>query len=52
MKQFKTLKEAEAFRQVCIKRGIWDAWVTAVYEGKRMLLDELILVNFYNKSVN
>jgi hypothetical protein len=52
LKQFKTLKEAEAFRQVCIKKGIKDAWVTAVYQNKRVLLSDLINVNFYGQTVN
>jgi hypothetical protein len=52
MKQFSTLRDAEAFRQQCIKKGISDAWITAIYKGKRMLLPELIAVNFYNRGVN
>ena len=50
MKEFKTLAEAEVFRQQVIKRGIKDALITAVYNGKRILLSELILVNFYNRK--
>lgn len=52
MKEFKTLKEAEVFRQQVIKKGTADAWITAWYNGKRMLLTELIPVNFYNSGVN
>ncbi len=52
MRTFKTLQDAEVFRQVVIGRGITDAWITAVYNGQRILLDELIKVNFYGKSVN
>ena len=52
LKEFKTLREAEAFRQVCIRKGITDAWITAVYKGKRMLLTELIAVNFFGKKLN
>jgi hypothetical protein len=52
MKTFKTLREAEQFRQTAIQRGITDAWVTAVYKGERRLLTDLIKVNFYNKTIN
>jgi hypothetical protein len=52
MKQFSTLRDAEAFRQQCIGRGIRDAWITAVYKGQRVLLTDLIKVNFYNRAVN
>ena len=49
---FVTMKEAEALRQKIIKSGQKDAWITPFYNGKRMLLEELIAVNFYGKSVN
>ncbi|MCC7301162.1 MAG: PD40 domain-containing protein [Bacteroidia bacterium] len=52
MKQFTNLKDAEKFRQIVIKRGITDAWITAVYKGERVLLTDLIKVNFYGKAVN
>lgn len=52
MKTFKTIKEAEAFRKVCIKRGITDAWITAVYKGERKTLEELIRNNFYGKAID
>lgn len=52
MKEFTNLKDAEKFRQVVIGRGIWDAWITAVYKGQRVLLTDLINVNFYGKNVN
>ena len=52
LREFKTLKEAEAFRQTVIKKGTKDAWITGMYKGKRMLLQELIAVNFYNNAVN
>lgn len=52
MKQFSTLHDAEAFRQQCIAKGIRDAWITGIYQNKRILLPELIKVNFYNKGVN
>ncbi len=49
---FTTMKEAEVLRQKIIKSGQKDAWITPFYNGKRMLLEELIAVNFYGKSVN
>ena len=49
---FVTMKEAEVLRQKIIKSGQKDAWITPFYNGKRMLLEELIAVNFYGKSVN
>lgn len=49
---FVTMKEAEELRQKIIKSGQKDAWITPFYNGKRMLLEELIAVNFYGKSVN
>ena len=47
-----TMSEAEVLRQKIIKSGQKDAWITPFYNGKRMLLEELIKVNFYGKSVN
>ncbi|MGQ0827368.1 MAG: hypothetical protein ACT4ON_03120 [Bacteroidota bacterium] len=52
MREYKTLREAEAFRQEVIRLGTTDAWVTAVYQGNRMLLQELIANNFFNRKVN
>lgn len=52
MREFKTIKDAEIFRQECIRLGTKDAWITAMYQGKRMLLQELIANNFFNKSIN
>jgi hypothetical protein len=52
MREFKTIKDAEVFRQECIRLGTKDAWITAMYEGKRMLLQELIANNFFNKAIN
>lgn len=51
LREFKTIAEAEAFRQVCIKKGITDAWITAVYQGERKTLEELIANDFYGKSI-
>ena len=49
---FHTLSEAEVLRQKIIKSGQADAWITPFYNGKRMLMQDLIAVNFYGKSVN
>ncbi|MEQ1734371.1 MAG: hypothetical protein ABL940_11910 [Bacteroidia bacterium] len=51
LKEYNTIAEAEVFRQEMIQRGITDAWITAVYEGKRVTLEELIAKRFYiNKN--
>jgi len=47
-----TIAEAEVLRQKIIKSGQKDAWITPFFNGKRMLLEELILNNFYGKSIN
>lgn len=49
---YNTIAEAEVLRQQIIKSGQKDAWITPFYNGKRMLLEELIKVNFYGKSIN
>ncbi|MCW3085590.1 MAG: hypothetical protein JWP12_2956 [Bacteroidetes bacterium] len=52
MRDFKSIRDAEIFRQECIRLGTKDAWITAVYNGQRMLLQELIANNFFNKKIN
>lgn len=52
MREFTTIKDAELFRQECIRLGTTDAWITAIYNGNRMLLQELIANNFFNKKIN
>ncbi|MFI5151218.1 MAG: hypothetical protein ACHQRM_15915 [Bacteroidia bacterium] len=52
MREFKTLSEAETFRQTCIKLGTRDAWITASYKGERKLLQECIANNFWGKAIN
>jgi hypothetical protein len=52
MREFTTIKDAEIFRQECIRLGTKDAWITAMYNGNRMLLQELIANNFFNKKIN
>jgi len=49
---FNTMGDAEVLRQKIIKSGQTDAWITPFYNGKRMLLEELIAVNFYGRSIN
>ncbi len=52
MRDFTTLKDAEIFRQECIRLGTHDAWITCLYKGQRMLLQDLIANNFYNRQIN
>lgn len=47
MKEFPNLMMAEDFRQQVIRRGVTDAWITAVYKGERKLLEDLFRNNFY-----
>jgi hypothetical protein len=51
MREFKTMREAEAFRQECIAKGITDAWITATYKGERKTLEQLIEANFYGAVI-
>jgi hypothetical protein len=51
LKEFKTIREAEVFRQKCIAKGIPDAWITATYKGERKTLEELIANDFYGKAI-
>jgi hypothetical protein len=51
LREFKTISEAEAFRQQCIKKGISDAWITATYKGERKTLEELIANDFYGRAI-
>lgn len=50
--EFKTLKEAEVQRQKAIKKGQKDAWIVGFIDGKRYTLEELIMQDFFGKSVN
>jgi hypothetical protein len=52
MREFKTIDQAEAFRQTAIKLGTKDAWITASYKGERKLLQECIANNFWAKVIN
>ncbi|MFL5753026.1 MAG: hypothetical protein ACJ76F_06440 [Bacteroidia bacterium] len=46
------VSEAETLRQKIIGSGQKDAWITAVVDGKRYTLEELIMVDFYNKNIS
>jgi len=41
---FKTLTEADNFKQKVIQRGAGDAFVTAEYNGIRVLLEDVIRI--------
>ncbi|HXD93903.1 MAG TPA: hypothetical protein VNX01_11875, partial [Bacteroidia bacterium] len=50
--QFNGLKDAEAQRQKAINKGQKDAWIVGFVDGKRYTLEELIMVDFYNKNIS
>ncbi len=50
--EFKTLKDCELQRQKAISKGQSDAWIVGFYKGKRYTLEEMIMLDFFNKSVN
>ena len=52
MGEFITLKSADDLRQKIIAAGQEDAWVVPFFDGNRMFMEELIKVNFYNRSIN
>lgn len=52
MRDFKTIGDAEIFREQCMKLGTTDAWITALYKGNRVLMREVIANNFYHKKIN
>ncbi len=45
--RFTAIREAEAQRQKAIARGQKDAWITALIDGKRFTLEELIQNDFF-----
>jgi len=51
-RNFKTIREAEEFRQKVIARGQKDAWIVAFVDGIRYTLEELIMKDFMGKSIN
>lgn len=44
MSEFKTINEAEVFRQKLLVKGQKDAWIVSFKNGKRLTLNELIKV--------
>ncbi|MFN6038359.1 MAG: hypothetical protein ACK452_07820 [Bacteroidota bacterium] len=48
---FNSILDAESQRKKAITKGQRDAWITATYNGKRYTLEELIMVDFFNKNV-
>jgi WD40-like Beta Propeller Repeat len=52
VQDYKTIKQADKLRQKVIERGIKDAWITAVVDGKRYTLEELINIDFFTKAIN
>ncbi len=50
--EFKTMKEAEVQRQKAIAKGQKDAWIVGFVDGKRYSLEELIMLDFFGKSIN
>jgi len=49
--KFNGIHAAEVQRQKAIKKGQWDAWIVGFIDGKRYTLEELIMVDFYNKDI-
>ncbi|MEO8759410.1 MAG: hypothetical protein ABI388_00630 [Bacteroidia bacterium] len=50
--QFNGIKDAEVQRQKAIGKGQKDAWIVGFIDGKRYTLEELIMVDFYNKNIS
>ena len=50
--KFNGIKEAEEQRQKAIRKGQADAWIVGFIDGKRYTLEELIMVDFYNKDIS
>lgn len=49
--KFNGIHDAEKQRQKAIRKGQTDAWIVGFIDGKRYTLEELILVDFYNKDI-
>ncbi len=49
--KFSTITEAENLRQKAIGKGQKDAWIVGFIDGKRYTLEELIMVDFFNKNI-
>ena len=48
--KFTTIVDAEKLRQKAIAKGQKDAWIVGFIDGKRYTLEELIMVDFFNKN--
>ena len=48
---FNDLMSAETQRRKAIAKGQKDAWIVGFIDGKRYTLEELILVDFFNKNI-
>ena len=46
---FTTLREADGMRKKVSDKGNTDAFITAIYKGKRILLKDLAAANFYRQ---
>lgn len=49
--QFSGIHTAEEQRQKAIGKGQTDAWIVGFIDGKRYTLEQLIMVDFYNKDI-
>ena len=49
--EFQTLNDAYKFRNYVREKGIPDAFIVAIYKGKRVLLEDLILSNFKSQAL-
>lgn len=49
--QFSGIHSAEEQRQKAIAKGQTDAWIVGFIDGKRYTLEQLIMVDFYNKDI-
>jgi hypothetical protein len=47
---FTDLLDAETQRKQAIAKGQKDAWIVGFIDGKRYTLEELIMVDFFNKN--
>ena len=48
---FTDILSAEAQRRQAIAKGQKDAWIVGFVDGKRYTLEELIMVDFFNKNI-
>ncbi|HWY37298.1 MAG TPA: hypothetical protein VNY73_01980, partial [Bacteroidia bacterium] len=48
---FNNIHAAEKLRQSAIKKGQKDSWIVGFIDGKRYTLEELIMVDFFNKNI-